>query len=109
MPGKIRAVQEFSPSRAVGFVFCLKDAVRSVLGESLKDPAHASGLAELDGQIDRLALMAFDVYVQCRERFYELRVKELKRQIPWAVSRLNRDAGEPESELVELKYKPSES
>jgi hypothetical protein len=106
---RIRAIQQFSPSQAVGFVFLLKDAVRDVTGAPVRDPACASELAAFDSRVDRLALMAFDVYTRCRERFFELRVNELKRQIPWAVSRLNRGGGDLHSTPVELTCESQES
>ena len=85
----IRAVQEVQASRTVGFIFELKDAVRAELGEQGEDPRFASELAGLDGQIDRMALAAFDIFVQCRERVCELRVNEAKRQVSWIVGKMN--------------------
>ena len=39
------------------------------------DPA---ALAPLESGVDRLALAAFDVYMQCREKIFEIRVREIK-------------------------------
>ena len=86
---KIRAVQELSASQAVGFLFPLKEAVRSELGTAVTDSRFSRELAELEGQIDRIALAAFDMYVHCREQINELRVNEMKRQVSWVVERLN--------------------
>lgn len=72
---RIRAVQEFSPSAAVGFVFTLKGILREELAGSGVDPA---GQASLEDGVDRLALIAFDVYTQCREKIFEIRVREIK-------------------------------
>jgi hypothetical protein len=44
-------------------------------------------LVELEAGIDQVALAAFDLYVENRERLVELRIAELKRNIPWAVAR----------------------
>ncbi len=85
----IRAVQELPPSRTVGFVFELKDAIRKELGGAAEDPKFASELARLDGQIDRIGLDAFDVFAECRERLCELRVNEVKRQVSWIVDKMN--------------------
>ena len=98
----IRAVQEFSPSQTLGFVFELKQAVRDGLGAAAEDPRHIADLVTLDGRIDQLALAAFDVFAQCRERVSELRVNEIKKQVSWIVGKLNQqdpelaqtDAGE---------------
>jgi len=73
---RIRAVQDLSPSQAVGFVFLLKLIVR--------EHAQQSGQALLDDRIDnrihdridRLALVAFDKYMLCREQVAEIRKRE---------------------------------
>jgi hypothetical protein len=88
---KIRAVQQFSPSRAISFLFRLKDVIREELREAVGNPQLASEWAELDGRIDRVALAAFDIFVECREQVYDLRVSELKRSVSWVVERMNRD------------------
>ena len=75
---RIRAVQDFSPSQAVGFVFLLKAALREQLAGEEQGPAMAQELAEFDSRIDALALLAFDLYQQCREQIFEIRVKEAK-------------------------------
>jgi len=72
---RIRAVQEFTPSAAVGFVYTLRGIVREELAGAALD---LSGQAELESGIDRLALVAFDVYMQCREKIFEIRVREIK-------------------------------
>jgi hypothetical protein len=97
---RIRAVQQFAPSDAVGFVFLLKDAIRAELGEAIDDPQRAPERLQLEQQIDRLALAAFDVFVQCREQVMELRINELKRQIPWAATRVSRNGAETTVDLT---------
>jgi hypothetical protein len=75
---RIRAVQNFSPSQAVGFVFFLKGIVRETLGPKLAEKGGADQMADLEMRIDRLALIAFDVYMRCREKIYELRANEAR-------------------------------
>ena len=87
---RIRAVQEFTASQAIGFVFHLKDAVRKELGKAADNPSFSRELLELDRRIDRIALAAFDVYVECREQVYELRVNEAKRRVSWVLDKMNR-------------------
>ena len=72
---RIRAVQEFAPSVAVGFVQELRGILREELAESGLD---AAGRAALESGVDRLALSAFDVYMQCREKLFEIRVREIR-------------------------------
>jgi hypothetical protein len=78
---RIRSVQDMSPSRAVGFVWLLRDAIRAELGEELSGGAHADELAGVERRIERLALEAFDTYVALREQVFRLRQEELKRSV----------------------------
>ncbi len=86
---KIRAVQQLSASEAVGFVFHLKEAVRTELAEAVKDPRFCCELAQLERQIDRVALTAFDLFVQCREQVCELRLNEVKRRVSWVTNKMS--------------------
>ncbi len=86
---RIRAIQDFSPSQAVNFVFLLKKAIKKeILGEILEDQL-SEDLAMIESRIDDLALLAFDIYMNCREKLYEIRANEAKNQ----VSRLLQRAG----------------
>jgi len=85
----IRAVQEFSASQALSFIFALKDAIRAALGERATDPQFAPDLVNMNGQIDQIALAAFDIFVECRERLSELRINEIKRQTSWVFGKMN--------------------
>lgn len=72
---RIRAVQQFAPSAAVGFVHALRGILREELAaDGLAEPERAA----LDAGVDRMALAAFDVYMQCREKLFEIRVRELR-------------------------------
>ena len=93
---KIRAVQQFSPSQAVGFVFGLKDAIRTEVGAAAGDGRFSPEVAEIEGQIDRIALAAFDLFVECREQVYELRVNEVKRRVSWVVDKMGQRGLDPE-------------
>jgi hypothetical protein len=74
---KIRAVQDFSPSAAVSFVYSLKNIVRHELAREKNREEVLSTLALLDARIDKVALMAFDFYMDCRERLHRIRVNEV--------------------------------
>ncbi len=78
---RIRSVQDLSASECVSFVFFLKDILRKALKSHLKEPSVVTQLAKFDASIDEAALAAFDVYVTCRNQFYEIRVSEVKRNI----------------------------
>lgn len=75
---RVRAVQDLAPSEAVAFVFLLKQAVREELSGELLQNGHAAELEGVDRQIDRMALVTFDLYAACRERIGEIRVKEAR-------------------------------
>jgi len=75
---KIRAIQEFTPSEAVSFVFLLKDTVREVLADELSEKGLRSELLAFEDRIDQLALFAFDIFVKWREKVYSLRVREIR-------------------------------
>jgi hypothetical protein len=73
---RIRAVQDFAPSLATSFMFLLKDVVRAELAKDANQTFE--GLMEFESTIDRSALMAFDIYMECRERLFQIRIKELQ-------------------------------
>lgn len=76
---KIRAVQDFSPSKALSFVFFFKKIVRAHFAKAISREGLEAELAEMDGRVDNLALLATDIYVKAREDLYRMRVDEFKR------------------------------
>jgi hypothetical protein len=76
---RIRAVQDFTPSEAVAFIFRLKKVIRQKLGDDiLKQQGVPEELSTFDSAIDDLALYAFDIYMKCREKIYELKANEAR-------------------------------
>jgi hypothetical protein len=75
---RIRAVQRFTPGQATGFVFSLKQFVRDHLAEAGADRELAGELAAFDARVDQLCLIAFDIYMKCREKIYQLQATEQK-------------------------------
>ena len=86
---RIRAVQDFSPSQALAFVFLLKRAIRSELEDEIRQDLLSRELSDFETRIDRLALLAFEIYMTCKEKLYEIRADQSCRQ----VSRLLERAG----------------
>lgn len=76
---KIKAVQDFSPSRAVSFLFLLKKVVREKAGGEIRRHNLSDELDEFETQIDKLILLSFDIYMKCRERIYEIKADEVRR------------------------------
>lgn len=76
---RIRAVQDFSPSQAVAVIFFLKQVVREELEEEIT--GGKINLAELlvfESRVDKLALITFDIFMECREKLAEIRINEVK-------------------------------
>lgn len=72
---RIRAVQELPPSVGVGFLQAVKRAVELEAGKSL----DAAALRTFDQRVDRMALRAFDLYMACRAKIFEIRIDSLRR------------------------------
>jgi hypothetical protein len=87
---KIRSVQDFSPSQAVGFVFLLKRAI----GETLKDDICRESVMDewlkFQSRIDDLALQAFDAYMECREKICEIRINQARAEKEMAFRMMER-------------------
>lgn len=99
---RIRAIQDFTPSQALGFVFQLKPIVREELAlAQAKAQAKAKDrpleehmvspdeLLKFDSKVDYLGLLAFDAYMRCRENLCEVRVNELKNRTYRLLQRAN--------------------
>ncbi len=87
---KIRSVQDFSPSKAVEFIFFLKKAIGETLkGEMGRESVIVEWL-EFQSRIDNLALQAFDIYMGCREKIYEIRVNQAKSEKEMAFRMMER-------------------
>ncbi len=69
---RIRAVQSFSASKAVSFVFDLKDIVKKFAGEEIG--------TIFDRKIDQIALAAFNRFLKCRESIFLLKATEAKKR-----------------------------
>jgi hypothetical protein len=92
---RIRALQNFTPSQALAFIFLLKIVIREELAEEIQKENLAADLLDLESRIDGLALLGFDVYTKRREKIYEIKADEAKRR----VSGLMRKTGLSEDSL----------
>ncbi len=75
---RIRAIQNFSPSEAIGFVFSLKGVIHKVLGRDIASKNLHEPLRVFESRIDELGLIAFDIYMKCREKIYEIKATEFR-------------------------------
>lgn len=78
---RIRAVQNFTAGQAVAFIFLLKRVIREELKGWMKGEPGEEDLAAIEGRIDEMALLAFDLFMKCRERIYEIKANEARRRI----------------------------
>jgi hypothetical protein len=78
---RIRAVQHFTPSQATAFILVLKNIVRKHLKRELRDAGAAAELSTFENKVDALMLYGFDLYMECREKIYELKANEEKDKI----------------------------
>ncbi len=93
---RVRAVQDFTPGAAVGFIFDLKEIVRDVVADGSDVPEG------FDRSIDLLGLEAFEVYMKCREQLWSIRAEEIRNQSLGILERVQawRDQRARESETV---------
>ena len=92
---RIRAVQAFSASEAVSFVFALKQ-----IGEDIID---GNLIREFDKLVDKIALAAFNRFMKCREEIFLLKATESKRRIHRAFERAGLVAELTEEDLLGSK------
>ena len=93
---RIRAVQDFKPSQAIAFVLQLKRLIREEVKEKAPENGHSSELDTLEDRIDDTALQAFDIYSQCRQKIYEIRVNEVRNQVGRLLEKANLTCEIPE-------------
>ncbi len=70
---RLRAVQDFAPAQAIAFIFALRQILSDNFTESSSTLWHR--------RIDELALLAFDLYMKCREEIYEIKARERQREM----------------------------
>jgi hypothetical protein len=94
---RIRAVQNLTPARATAFIFALKNILREMFDKQLQDADGIRSFLEVESRIDRIGLAAFDVYMACREKIYELKANETRNRTFRAFERaglIKKDPGE---------------
>ena len=96
---RIRAIQTmFSPSQVVGFIFSLKKILRTELKKELGDSAILKELHDVELKIDDIGLIAFDIFMGCREKIYEIKANEERNKIYKAFARAGLVAEIPEKD-----------
>ncbi|RUM33618.1 MAG: hypothetical protein DSY58_08945 [Desulfobulbus sp.] len=75
---RIRAVQDFTPAQAVAPILELKWVVKQVFSADKECRPLLAELDSFDCDVDRAALVAFDLYMESRDRLHKARIRELK-------------------------------
>ena len=88
----IRAVQEFSPSSALAFIFDFKEIARGAIEEErAAGSVSVEELSGFDRKVDGLTLLAFDVYMDRRQKLFDVRMGELKNRTSRLIDLVNRE------------------
>lgn len=77
---RMRAVQDFSAAQSVSFIFVLKDIMRDEARREGCRGADLSGLGAFERRIDEMAILAFNLFMKCRERIRNIKARELSRR-----------------------------
>ena len=93
---RIRAIQNFTPSQATAFILSLKRILREYLAKELQDSRLATEFIDIESKIDLICLMAFDIYMQCREKVYQISANETRNRTFSAFERAGLIAESPD-------------
>jgi len=91
---RVRAVQDFTPSQAISFIFSLKKIIRGELESDKSVTVPYNELLDLESRIDALAMVSFDIFVKCREKLYDIKANELRNMTFRLVQKANESGGE---------------
>ena len=86
---KINSIQPVSPSHAIGFIFELKNAIRYTIKNEIIEYGLHNKITDFESKIDKLALHAFDCYMNIREKIFNIKIKESKAMTFKLVDRIN--------------------
>ncbi len=76
---RIRAVQGISPSEVMSFLFAVRKALSAVTAGRGDDYLSVSDLVEINEWIDGAIALCMDIYMECRENIFNLKVMEIKK------------------------------
>jgi len=78
---RLRAVQEFTPSQAISFIFTIKHLFQKSLDKYRPDKDVDLFLEDVVSNVDELILFAVDIYGKYREKIYLLRINQAKESL----------------------------
>jgi len=99
---RVRAVQDFSTSEAISFMFLLKDTITDELKKLTEtDKTLLYDVVSFYGKIDKAVMIAFEIYSKCREKLFEIKVEGVKNQVSGLLRRSDLIAEIPEWDSAE--------
>jgi hypothetical protein len=78
---RIQSLQECKPSAAISFIFTIKPTISAKLERYSDDPEVRKYLGALDANIEELLKSAFDLYLQCRQKVFQLRANQARDRV----------------------------
>ena len=100
---RIRAVQDFTPSQATAFILTLKTVLKNTFKRELRDSQVCHDFMAFESKIDQLSLLAFDIYMQCKEKIYQIKANETRNRTFRAFERAGLIVEEAEPFPLETK------
>jgi len=80
---RVRAVQDFSPTQALQVFTVLKTILRRHLDDTVRDNGWETPYRELEDKVDQLNMLAFDIYVKCKEQLWELKARQAQGRVSY--------------------------
>jgi hypothetical protein len=80
---RVRAVQDFSPSQALQVFTVLKNILRRQLDGPVRENGWQARYRELEDKVDQLCMLAFDIYVKCKEQVWELKARQAQDRVSY--------------------------
>ncbi|MFW6053062.1 MAG: RsbRD N-terminal domain-containing protein [Desulfosalsimonas sp.] len=75
---KVRSLQEFSPSEALGFIAEIKKIIKQDPAAKQQTKTEAERIDRIADNADRALLAAFDIYMDCKKHVYNLRARQAR-------------------------------
>lgn len=75
---RVRAIQEFTPSEALGFITAIKTIMENDSEAAARSGAGAEKLQRMAENADKALLTAFDIYMECKKHVYGLRARQAR-------------------------------
>ena len=100
---RIRAVQNFTPSQATAFILTLKTVLKNTFKKELQDSQVCLDFLEFESKIDQLSLLAFDIFMQCKEKIYHIKANENRSRTFRAFERAGLIAEDAEHTPADMK------